>query len=152
MASSWTKLLVAWDGGVTTLQHILVPVITTPSNRILLEEQTGQVPSVTKEISYILWNLRVCYCIHFSSTLVLILCHISIVHTLPSHFFKIHINIILPATSTFSKWFFPLIASASCYLLHLTSKYFSQPPVLECPQSAFYFNVTNQVSHPTHNK
>jgi hypothetical protein len=44
-----TKLLVAWAGGVTTLRRIVVPVITTPTNRILLEEQTGQVLQLLKK-------------------------------------------------------------------------------------------------------
>jgi hypothetical protein len=45
-----TKLLVAWAGGVTTLQHLLVTVITiTPHNRVLLEKLIGQAPSLVKK-------------------------------------------------------------------------------------------------------
>ena len=44
-----TKLLVAQDGGVMIFQHIIVPVITTPSNRILSVEQTGQVLQLLKK-------------------------------------------------------------------------------------------------------
>ena len=47
------------------------------------------------------------YCVHHSPATVCLLSYINPFHYSPFCLFKVHINIILPSTSGFSKWFFP---------------------------------------------
>ena len=94
-------------------------------------EQSPQKASqlwASQEISYIVWNLKVHYCIYKSLPPVRILSQINLVHSPPSHLLKIHLNISLLSMSGYSKWslssgfptktlYVPLL---SLYMLHAT--------------------------------
>jgi hypothetical protein len=58
----------------------------------------------SQEIPCTLWNPKIHYCGHKSTSLVTILSQINSIHTIPSYFFKIHFNIILPSLTRYSKW------------------------------------------------
>ena len=69
----------------------------TPWSRFLLEKLTGF--AANQEIHHILWNPKVHYRTHKRLPPVPILSQPHPVPTTPSHFLKIHLNIILPSTS-----------------------------------------------------
>ena len=82
----------------------MIPILTyllTPRNRVLLEKLTGSAPS--QEIPRIFGTPRFI-------TVLISARHLSQLHlilTTPSHFLKIHLNIILPSASGSPQWFFP---------------------------------------------
>ena len=91
---------------ISSLQISVNTYLLTPWSRVLLEKLTGF--AANQEIPRILWKPKVHYRTHKRPPPVPILSQTHPIPTTPSHFLKIHLNIILPSTSWPSQWSLPL--------------------------------------------
>jgi hypothetical protein len=92
--------------------YCVLTYLLTPWSRVRLEKLPGSAAS--QEIPRILWNPKVPYCTHKFLPPLPILSLLHPLPTTPSHFLKIHLNIILPSTSGSPQW--PLSLRFPCKL------------------------------------
>ena len=91
-----------WVRNVSYSSELLFTYSLTPWSRVLLEKLTGF--AANQEILRILWDPKVHYRTHKRPPPVPILSQLHPVSTTPSHFLKIHLNIMLPSTSWSPQW------------------------------------------------
>ena len=104
-SSITSQLRISRYYSTTSLERLTLTYLLTPWSRVL-EKLTGF--AANPEIPRILWNPKVHYRTHKRLPPVPILSQLHPVPTTPSHFLKIHLNIILPSTSWSAQWSFSL--------------------------------------------
>ena len=87
---------------ITIFTITFITYLLTPRSRVLLEKPPGL--AANQGIPCILWNPKVHYRTHKRPPPVHILSQLHPVPTTPSHFLKIHLNIILPSKFWAPQW------------------------------------------------
>ena len=108
----------------------------TPWSRVLLENLISFASN--QEIPRILWNPKIHYRTHKRPPPVPILSQIHPVHTTPSHFLKVHLNIILQSTSWSPQW------SLSLKFPHQNLVHNSLPPYVPHAPPISFFSINIQ--------
>jgi hypothetical protein len=86
--------------------------------------------SDTQEIPRLLWNPKVHYCVHNSTSLIPILSHVNQIYYFSPYFLKIHSNIIIESTPGSSEWSLPFRLSNQnivCIFNLCHARYMSRP-------------------------